>query len=64
MKAAILCNGINWTINKKHYIYIYMYIYTYTFVGCVVLVINNSTTNENNITLFNSQRFEYKLFFR
>ena len=19
MKAAILCNGINWTINKKHY---------------------------------------------
>ena len=27
MKAAILCNGINWTINKKHYIYIYIYIY-------------------------------------
>ena len=25
MKAAILCNGINWTINKKHYIYIYIY---------------------------------------
>ena len=20
MKAAILCNGINWTINKKHYL--------------------------------------------
>ena len=19
MKAAILCNGINWSINKKHY---------------------------------------------
>ena len=19
MKAAILCNGINWTINQKHY---------------------------------------------
>ena len=45
MKADILCNGINWTINKKHYIYIY----EYTFVGCVVLVINKSTTNENNI---------------
>ena len=27
MKAAILCNGINWTINKKHNIYIYIYIY-------------------------------------
>ena len=27
MKAAILCNGINWTINKKHYIYIYIYVY-------------------------------------
>ena len=23
MKAAILCNGINWTINKKNTIYIY-----------------------------------------
>ena len=21
MKAAILCNGINWTINKKHYLH-------------------------------------------
>ena len=20
MKAAILCNGINWTIKKKHYL--------------------------------------------
>ena len=20
MKAAILCNGINWSINKKHYL--------------------------------------------
>ena len=20
MKAAILCNGINWTINQKHYL--------------------------------------------
>ena len=20
MKAVILCNGINWTINKKHYL--------------------------------------------
>ena len=28
MKAAILCNGINWTINKNTvYIYIYKYIY-------------------------------------
>ena len=25
MKAAILCNGINWTINIKHFIYIYIY---------------------------------------
>ena len=32
MKAAILCNGINWTINKKHYIYIYIYIYIYVYV--------------------------------
>ena len=34
------------------YIYqyvVYIYIYTYMFVGCVVLVINKSTTNENNI---------------
>ena len=28
MKAAILCNGINWTINKITP-YIYIYIYTY-----------------------------------
>ena len=21
MKAAMLCNGINWTINKKHYLH-------------------------------------------
>ena len=21
MKAAILCNGIKWTINKKHYLH-------------------------------------------
>ena len=28
MKAAILCYGINWTINKiTLYIYIYIYIY-------------------------------------
>ena len=20
MKASIMCNGINWTINKKHYL--------------------------------------------
>ena len=29
MKAAILCNGINWKITQKHYIYIYTYIYIY-----------------------------------
>ena len=29
MKAAILCNGINWTINKNT-IYIYVYIYIYS----------------------------------
>ena len=29
MKAAILCNGINWTINKNTiYIFIYIYILT------------------------------------
>ena len=26
MKAAILCNGINWTIKKQHYVYAYIYI--------------------------------------
>ena len=36
MKAAILCKGINWTINKN--IYIYIYIYIYMLVGFVVLV--------------------------
>ena len=44
-------------------------VYIYMFVGCVVLVINKSTTKQNNIghstyiTLFNSRRFECKLFF-
>ena len=27
MKDGILCIGINWTINKKHYICIYIYVY-------------------------------------
>ena len=33
MKAAILCNGMNWTITKKTlYIYIHTYIYIYTYI--------------------------------
>ena len=41
---------------KKYHIYMYVcmyaysvYIYIYMFVGCVVLVINKSTTKQNNI---------------
>ena len=36
MKAAILCNGINWTINKiTLYMYIYIYIYIHTYISVI-----------------------------
>ena len=34
MKAAILCNGINWTINKLT-LYIYIYICSVTVSVCL-----------------------------
>ena len=53
------------------YIHIYMYICIYICIYTYICIyIYKSTTKQNNIrhstyiTLYNSRRFEYKLFFR
>ena len=57
MKAAILCNGINWTINKKNTIYTYIYIYIYVYIYiriyiCVYLYVDLYACVYMNFHLF------------